>query len=174
MSSLRVETTMGAFDIALQEAAAPATCDYFKQLVAADRLRGAEAFRMLCERNQPPDVTSPIHVIQFGRDEWMTTRQHEVPLEHTRRTGLSHQRWSVSAARFGATELYGSFFVCMREEPALDYGGDRHADGQGFAVFGEVCRGFATLEQIFAAPVTGEQLDPPIAVTRFSLVAASQ
>ncbi len=25
-----------------------------------------------------------------------------------------------------------------------------------------------------AAPVTGEQLDPPIAVTRFSLVAASQ
>lgn len=170
MTTLRVDTAAGPFEIALHGQQAPYTSAYFRDLVARDQLRGAQAFRMLSARNPEVSAGSHIHVIQFGREDWMRTRNHSVPHEDTRRTGLAHRRWSVSAARFGEMELYGSFFVCMRDEPALDYGGDRHADGQGFAVFGEVSAGFEVLEQIFSAPTRGDLLDPPIAVEQFSIV----
>lgn len=170
MTTLRVDTAAGPFEIALYDAQAPQTCAYFRQLVSAGELRGAQAFRMLSARNPEVSTSSHIHVIQFGREDWMQTRHHAVPHEDTRSTGLAHRRWSVSAARFGETELYGSFFVCMRDERALDYGGDRHPDGQGFAVFGTVSAGFEVLEQIFCAPTQGDLLDPPIAVEQFSIV----
>ena len=170
MTRLRVDTSAGTFEIRLYETQAPQTCSYFLELVAKDQLLGAQAFRMLSDRNAELSAGSHIHVIQFGREDWMRTRHHPVPHEDTRSTGLAHRRWSVSAARFGEMELYGSFFVCMRDEPALDYGGDRHADGQGFAVFGEVSAGFEVLEQIFCAPTCGDLLDPPIAVEQFSIV----
>ncbi len=169
MTTVYVETTVGTFGIELYESRAPHTCWYFRTLVEQDQLRGAQAFRLLNERNQQ-DQAAPIHVLQFGHEDWMTTRKHRVPHEHTGLTGLVHKRWSVSAARFGQAELYGSFFVCMRDEPALDHGGDRHDDGEGFAVFGVVCSGYQVLEHIYAAPVFGERLDPPIAVTGFSTV----
>ena len=92
----------------------------------------------------------PIEVLQGGLKD--TDPQPIAPIEHecTRQTGLLHKKWTLSTARFAPGETYGSFFVCMRDEPVLDRGGERHPDGLGFAAFGAVVRGFTTLEAIFA------------------------
>ena len=56
----------------------------------------------------------------------------------------------------------GEFFICIGDQPELDFGGRRHPDGQGFAAFGQVVQGMdvvralhgrAGLEQWLAAPI---------------------
>ncbi|MEO1576428.1 MAG: MFS transporter, partial [Pseudomonadota bacterium] len=57
----------------------------------------------------------------------------------------------------------------MREEPDLDRGGDRHVDGEGFAVFGQVISGFDTLRTLHALAQPGDAIDRPIAVRRITI-----
>ena len=85
-----------------------------------------------------------------------------MPHESTSDSGLTHKKWSVSAARFEAGFLYKNLFICMRDEPELDAAGLRNADGKGFAVFGEISAGFDVLEHIFSLAETDEILTTPI------------
>ena len=39
-------------------------------------------------------------------------------------------------------------FICINDQPELDYGGNRNPDGQGFAAFGQVLEGLDILEKI--------------------------
>lgn len=39
------------------------------------------------------------------------------------------------------TGTAGAFFVCIGDQPELDFGGKRNPDGQGFAAFGQVTSG---------------------------------
>ena len=48
---------------------------------------------------------------------------------------------TVSMARGGPDTATSDFFICIGEQPALDYGGRRNPDGQGFAAFGQVIDG---------------------------------
>jgi peptidyl-prolyl cis-trans isomerase A (cyclophilin A) len=83
---------------------------------------------------------------------------------------LRHLRGTVSLARFLPGAVYHSFFVCMRDEPALDQGGARNPDGLGFAAFGQVVRGFEHLHRLYlehARTERGEYLDAPIGLRSF-------
>ena len=44
-------------------------------------------------------------------------------------------------ARGGPDSATHSFFICIGDQPSLDQGGMRNADGQGFAAFGRVVAG---------------------------------
>ena len=58
------------------------------------------------------------------------------------------------------------FFICINDQPSLDFGGMRNADGQGFAAFGRVVRGMDVVRKIQRAPNTDAQkLTPPITIT---------
>jgi peptidyl-prolyl cis-trans isomerase A (cyclophilin A) len=57
-----------------------------------------------------------------------------------------------------------SFFVCVRDEPELDFGGKRNADGQGFSAFGRVTSGMDVVKRIHAQPKEGQRLQPPIKI----------
>jgi len=76
----------------------------------------------------------------------------------------------VSMARGGADTATSGFFICINDQPSLDFGGMRNADGQGFAAFGHVVRGMDVVRRIQQAPNTDAQkLTPPVkivAVTR--------
>jgi peptidyl-prolyl cis-trans isomerase A (cyclophilin A) len=74
-------------------------------------------------------------------------------------------------ARAGADSATHEFFICVGDQPELDFGGRRNPDGQGFAAFGRVVRGMDVVRQIQAAPANGESLNPPVAITRMRRVA---
>ena len=43
------------------------------------------------------------------------------------------------------------FFICIGDQPGLDHGQPRNADGQGFAAFGKVVRGMDVVRAINSA-----------------------
>ena len=72
-------------------------------------------------------------------------------------------------ARTTPNSATSDFFICIGDQPALDFGGKRNPDGQGFAAFGRVVRGTGVVKKIQEAPAKGETLTPEIpfvAVTR--------
>ncbi|HYD43836.1 MAG TPA: peptidylprolyl isomerase, partial [Phenylobacterium sp.] len=65
------------------------------------------------------------------------------------------------------------FFICIGDNPALDFGGQRNPDGQGFAAFGKVVEGMGVVKAINAARadlatpdayVRGQLLSPPVKI----------
>lgn len=155
---MTIVTPLGQFRIKLDGVRAPATVDYFKQLVIEGKLDSTSIFRIVNNQNNSYNPDYPINVVQGGLSETGCELLPCLKHESTLQTGLTHKKWTVSAARMGVGEAYGSFFIVMRDEPALDFGGGRHPDGQGFAAFGEVYGGFTVLEEIFLRAESEEYL----------------
>jgi peptidyl-prolyl cis-trans isomerase A (cyclophilin A) len=56
------------------------------------------------------------------------------------------------------------FFICVGDQPELDYGGRRNPDGMGFAAFGKVVRGMKTVRKIHALPASNQYLPEPVKI----------
>ena len=69
-------------------------------------------------------------------------------------------------ARDGPDTACDSFFICIGDQPELDFGGKRNPDGQGFAAFGKVVRGMDLVRKIHAMPADGQKLNPPFRIQR--------
>jgi peptidyl-prolyl cis-trans isomerase A (cyclophilin A) len=69
-------------------------------------------------------------------------------------------------ARLGPDTATSNFFICVTDQPELDYGGKRNPDGQGFAAFGQVIKGMDLVEKIHSAKALGQTLTPPIKILR--------
>lgn len=164
-----VDTDLGRFVIEVDVARAPATSANFLKYVNEQFYDGGRFHRSV-----RPDTETrkdvPIQVIQGGINPARAPRAYAaIPLERTNVTGLSHVDGAVSMARGAAADSARSdFFICIGDQNALDFGGPRNADGQGFAVFGRVVSGMDVVRRIQAAPVReGTQtLLPPIAIVR--------
>ncbi|MEM6912627.1 MAG: peptidylprolyl isomerase [Pseudomonadota bacterium] len=142
-------TDLGSFTVTLDLQRAPITAGYFKALIAGGGLNGTSFFRIVASDNAEIRTDHPIEVVQGGRRHTDTQPLDPIAHEPTSVTGLHHRQWTVSTARLDPGETFGSFFICMRNEPALDEGGGRHPDGLGFAAFGHVSEGTSTVEEIF-------------------------
>ena len=57
------------------------------------------------------------------------------------------------------TATGAEFFVCFGDQPALDYGGLRNPDGQGFAAFGRVVLGMDVMRRIWISDASGQSTD---------------
>ena len=67
----------------------------------------------------------------------------------------------MSLPRDGVGTATGAeFFVCVGDQPALDFGGLRNADGQGFAAFGRVVSGMEVVRRIWTSDASGPSTDP--------------
>lgn len=155
--------------IVLDHTHAPATCAYFVDAVHSKMLDAAVVFRVLADSNQHSTQQPLINVVQLGAPEGLDAPRELIAHEDTRRSGLRHKQWTVSAARYAPGELYGSFFVCMRDEPQLDFGGDRQPDGLGFAAFGRVIEGFELLQCLHAAAGSQDLLTRPLPIDSLKL-----
>ena len=164
MAALKVLTELGTFSVGLYTDRAPDTCNYFIEHAANGLLNGGCVHRIVTDKNQRCRDLVPIHVVQLGSKDKLDANRHIIDHESTRRSGLRHRQWHVSAARFNPGEVYGSFFICMRDEPELDYGGMRNYDGEGFAVFGRVTAGFDVVSSIYQLAEETEELRNEIAV----------
>jgi peptidyl-prolyl cis-trans isomerase A (cyclophilin A) len=47
------------------------------------------------------------------------------------------------------------FFICIGDQPELDFGGKRNPDGQGFAAFGRVVEGMDVVRKFSTCPMKG-------------------
>ena len=168
-----LETPLGDVEIAVDSARAPVTARNFLRYVEGGRYDGGRFHRTVTPENQP-DKRVKIAVIQAGvapareRGDFPA-----IPLERTRDTGLSHVDGAVSMARDTPDSATSDFFVCVGDQPSLDFGGARNPDGQGFAAFGRVVRGMDVVRRIWRSPAKGQALEPPVPILRARLVPAT-
>jgi peptidyl-prolyl cis-trans isomerase A (cyclophilin A) len=160
-----VETTMGEIEIEVDTVRAPISGGTFLKQVDAGLYNGGRFHRTVKMDNQPKD-TVKIEVIQAGIDPARDKEVTEtIPLERTSVTGLRHVEGTVSTPRLKPDSARTGFFICINDQPELDFGGKRNPDGQGFAAFGRVVRGMDVVRKIQMAPNTDAQnLTPPIAI----------
>ncbi|MBL9033334.1 MAG: peptidylprolyl isomerase [Rhodospirillaceae bacterium] len=166
MTGVRLQTALGDITVEVFEDRAPASADYFLADVRSGLFDGASFFRIVTLANQEAEEGRRIEVIQGGLKHPSTDLPAVIPHETTAMTGLKHLKGTVSLARFAPGAVYHSFFICLRDEPGLDFGGARHPDGQGFAAFGRVVEGFEVVERIFAQAEPEEYLKRAIAIER--------
>jgi len=171
MSRVRIETALGDLEIELFEKLAPASAGYFLADVQAGLFDGSSFFRIVTLSNQGAEKHRRIAVIQGGLRHERENLPPAIAHETTAMTGLKHLRGTVSLARFAPGAVYHSFFICLRDEPVLDFGGARHPDGQGFAAFGRVIAGFDVVQAIYALAEQTEYLKNEIAIRRAVAVA---
>jgi peptidyl-prolyl cis-trans isomerase A (cyclophilin A) len=89
-----------------------------------------------------------------------------IPLERTSETGLRHVDGAISMARFTPDSAVSDFFICINDQPELDFGGRRNPDGQGFAAFGVVTSGMNVVRAIQVAPHEAQKLTPPVTINK--------
>lgn len=166
------ETELGNITMEVDVAHAPVTAANFLKYVDGKFYDGGVANRAVRPDNTiRHDVE--IQVIQFQSDPARRREQFPpIPLERTSVTGLTHVNGALSMARGGPDSATSSFSIMVGDQPELNFGGKRNADGQGFAVFGRVTAGMDVVEKIHKSKTgtTGayqtESLDPPIKVIR--------
>jgi len=167
---VRVETSLGNIDIAVDSAHAPTTAANFLKYVDGKFYDEGRFHRATRPDNYTPSLPDrpPMQIVQAGINPARRTDGFPpIPLERTTTTGLKHVAGTVSMARGTAADSATSdFFICLDDEPSLDFGSRRYEDGQGFAAFGRVVKGMDVVRRIQQQPVKGQALDPPITITR--------
>jgi peptidyl-prolyl cis-trans isomerase A (cyclophilin A) len=136
----------------------------FLRYVDGGHFEGGQFHRTVRPDNQPTDSVR-IGVVQASiAAPPRAATFPAIRLERTSVTGLRHQDGTLSMARGGPDSATSSFFVCIGDQPALDFGGRRNLDGQGFAAFGRVVRGMDVVRAIQRAPAEGQNLVPPVRI----------
>ena len=158
-----IRTELGPIEVEIDSIHAPATAANFLRYVDLGFYRFARFHRTVRTDNQP-DSKVKIAVIQGGLDSTRVKDFPPIPLERTSKTHLRHRDGTISMARDGPDTATSDFFICIGDQPELDYGGRRNPDGQGFAAFGRVMLGMDLVRKIQAAPAKGQTLTPPVRI----------
>jgi peptidyl-prolyl cis-trans isomerase A (cyclophilin A) len=158
-----IQTALGDIEVEVDTIHAPLTSANFLRYVDLGFYRFGRFHRTVRDDNQPNDKVK-IAVIQAGLDSLRVKDFPPIKLERTRVTGLRHQNGTISMARGGPDTATSDFFICVGDQPALDFGGKRNPDGQGFAAFGRVVLGMDVVNRIHASPAHGQSLTPPVEI----------
>lgn len=163
-----IETALGTIMAEIDSAHAPVSAANFLRYVDLGAYNDGRFHRTVTMANQPRD-TVLIEVIQGGTNPTPSSeRFRAIPLERTSDTGLHHRDGTLSMARGGPDTATSDFFICIGDQPSLDFGGHRNPDGQGFAAFGHVTQGMDIVRMIQQQPATAQTLTPPIRIIRIA------
>ena len=154
---VRMVTELGPIVIELYPDKAPITVANFLAYADQHLLDGGTFYRTVSPKNDNNPAT--ISVIQGGlnRDD---SPLPAIAHETTQVTGIRHTDGVISMARDKPGTAGSEFFICLGDNPALDFGGARNKDGQGFAAFGKVVQGMDVLRKIHDAPTLTKADDP--------------
>jgi peptidyl-prolyl cis-trans isomerase A (cyclophilin A) len=154
-----MKTSAGDIRIELYPDAAPVTVENFLEYVDGGYYKNARFYRVVRMDNQAQNNIK-IEVIQggLGMDE---PDSPFAPIAHetTRETGLLHRDGVISMGRLEPGTASSEFFICINDQPELDFGGQRNPDGQGFAAFGQVVEGMEIVRLIQGMPTVTPQAD---------------
>jgi peptidyl-prolyl cis-trans isomerase A (cyclophilin A) len=162
----RVDTDLGAFVIAVNPEVAPLTVANYLAYVDRKLLDGGSVYRVVTLANQAPETRHKIEVVQWGMNVPDGQAPPLPPIAHetTRDSGLRHLDGTVSMARSEPGTAAAEFFICIGDQPELDFGGGRNPDGQGFAAFGRVVAGTDVVRVLHSMGQETQSLTPPIGV----------
>ena len=159
-----IKTELGDITIEIYEKDTSITAANFLKYVDEGRYKNGCFYRVVTMDNQPNNDIK-IEVIQGGLSR--ETRGNMLPpIEHetTDKTGILHKDGVISMARSKPGTASSEFFICVGDQPELDFGGQRNPDGQGFSAFGKVLAGMAVVKKIHRQPTDGQMLNPQIKI----------
>jgi peptidyl-prolyl cis-trans isomerase A (cyclophilin A) len=167
---VRIETALGSIDLVVDTKDAPITAANFLKYVDNHLYDGGRFHRATRPDNYTPAPPNrpPMEIVQAGINPAERSEGFgPIPLERTSVTGLKHRVGTVSMARAAQADTATSdFFICLDDQPSLDFGGKRFDDAQGAAAFGHVLKGMDVVRRIQQQPVKGQNLDPAINLVR--------
>ena len=175
---VRVQTELGDIVLELDPKRAPGTTANFVKYVDAGHYDGGTFHRTVKMDNQPESPVK-IEVIQAGvNPDKAKSGFPPIALERTNKTGILHKDGVISMARGMPDSATSGWFICINDQPSLDFGGMRNPDGQGFAAFGRVLAGMDVVRKIQMAPSSADRktnteaqrLTPPIKILKVSRI----
>jgi peptidyl-prolyl cis-trans isomerase A (cyclophilin A) len=166
LSRVQFTTDLCDFIVELETDRAPKTSANF--LAYVDRkLYDRGAFHRTVTKDNQPNTPVKIEVVQAAAD---LKREKQfppaIPLERTSKTRLRHLAGTISMARDGPDTGRDEFFICLSDQPELDFGGKRNPDGQGFAAFGRVVDGMETIKKIHQSKAKEQSLTPKVMILK--------
>ncbi len=153
---VQMDTEMGNIKVEIYDKRVPLTSSNFLRYVDDGLFIDAKFYRVVTKENQPHNEIK-IEVIQGGL--FAEEKMYE-PIAHetTEETGILHKDGVISMARNEPGTTTSEFFICIGEQPELDFGGRRNPDGQGFAAFGRVIEGMEVVREIQQQPEIEQML----------------
>ncbi len=159
-----IKTDFGDITVEIFAKKARVTAANFLRYVDAGLYKGSSFYRVVRMDNQPQNLVK-IEVIQGGLG-FSDEKRPFPPIEHetTAKTGVLHKDGSISMARSAPGSATSEIFICIGDQPELDFGGRRNPDGQGFAAFGQVIQGMDVVRKIQQQPDEKQMLKQPVKI----------
>lgn len=162
---VEIQTKFGDIEVELYPEQAPKSVAAFLTYIDKGYYKNCSFYRVLRDDNQPSDAAKS-ELVQGGL--WANRGKRPgvpgIPHESTQQTHILHKEGVVSLARTTPGTATTEFFICVDDEPGLDYGGENNADKQGYAAFGRVVKGMDIVKEIYSAPENDQYFDPPISI----------
>ena len=128
---IRFTTNMGVFDVELNEAAAPKTCENFLSYVRSGFYNGTIFHR----------VISGFMIQGGGFEPGLKQKQTKAPIENEANNGLKNDKYTIAMARTNEPHSATSqFFINVADNDFLNHTSPT-SRGWGYAVFGKVVSG---------------------------------
>lgn len=158
-----IKTELGDIKIEVFVREAPISAGNFLTYVDDSLYANSVFYRVVTMQNQPKNDVK-IEVIQGGLFSDERTRYFPIEHETTQTTGILHKDGVLSYARAEPGTAGSEIFICIGDQPELDFGGKRNPDGQGFAAFGKVIEGMDIVHKIQQLPEKDQMLIKPVKI----------
>lgn len=163
-----IKTDMGVVEAELFLDKAPITAANFLRYVDSGKFNnGYTNFYRVVRMDNQPNKQFKIEVVQggYGNDSIIEKYQF-APIRHetTIQTGVLHKNGVLSMARNDPGTASSEFFICIGDQPELDFEGNRNPDKQGFAAFGKVVKGIEIVKKIQQMKDTLQYLKNPVKI----------
>jgi peptidyl-prolyl cis-trans isomerase A (cyclophilin A) len=163
---IEIQTQFGNIELELFDKKAPKTVAAFLSYIDSGFYERSNFYRVLNITNQPSDAPKT-ELIQGGL--WKSNNKRVrsfpgIPHETTKQTGLLHKSGTISLARNEPGTATTEFFICIVNEPGLDFNGENATDKQGFAAFGTVVKGMDVVQKIYSETDNNQLFKTPITI----------
>ena len=160
---VRLETAEGPIILDLDAKRAPITTKNFVRYVEAGRFDGTEFYRAARTKGDEKEG-----FIQGGIRRSYRRMFPPIAHEPTTKTGLRHEAGTISMAYREPGYAMGDFFIMTKAMPSMD----AKPGEPGFAAFGKVVEGMATVRKILASPtipggsgaMKGQMIEKPVKI----------
>lgn len=159
-----IHTAQGDIVVEVDTVKSEVSAKNFLALVKRGVYDSSLIYRVVRPDNQP-NSKYKIEVIQGGLfADSLVDRETQIRHETTKETGICHTDGTISMARSTPGTASTEFFICIGNQPELDFGGRRNPDGQGFSAFGHVVEGMDIVRKIQQMKDTSQYLVAPVAI----------